>query len=199
MDIVKLRQINGLWNNIYPYLASQVMDTYKNDTGKVLEIGPFSGGISRELARLYPGLEIVIADNSPQVIKYLKEEVSNSGLSGRIDVRVTDPANLIFADGSFDLVICRGYLFFINFGEQLLREVYRVVKKDGLGYVGGGYGSGCPGELKDGIGEESRELNESLGRKHLSLQDIAKLVKGAGLESKCSIEEDGGVWLNIRK
>jgi hypothetical protein len=51
MDLRILKEVNDLWSGIYPYLASQVMEYYGRSHGDVLELGPFAGGISVELAR----------------------------------------------------------------------------------------------------------------------------------------------------
>ena len=60
---------------------------YRRDSGSVLELGPFSGDISSELTRLYSGLNITIADESPVVAEYLRKEISISGLSERIKIK----------------------------------------------------------------------------------------------------------------
>ena len=169
MDANDIKRVNSLWGKVYPYLASQVMDSYRRDSGSVLELGPFSGGISRELARLYPGLNITIADE----------------LSGD--------------DSQFDLIIFRGAFFFLNEKKNLLREVFRVLKAGGLAFVGGGYGKGIPQEIIDEIADESRELNEKLGRRWVSIEELEELIRKSGLTDHCQIEEEGGVWLVIRK
>ena len=46
MDLDLLKQVNRLWHRIYPYLADQIFEIYQRDFGKMLELGPFSGGIS---------------------------------------------------------------------------------------------------------------------------------------------------------
>ena len=58
-----------MWRKTYPYLVAQIMEGYRRDSGSVLELGPFSGGISLELARLYPGFDITIADESAEVVR----------------------------------------------------------------------------------------------------------------------------------
>lgn len=199
MDIDALKRVNSLWRKIYPYLAGQIMEGYRRDSGAVLELGPFSGGISLELARLYPGLDITIADESPAVVEYLRREISISGLSERIEVKKTDLNHLTFDDHQFDLVVFRGAFFFLNEKENLLREVFRVLKDEGMAYVGGGYGKGIPDELIDEIADESRELNDRLGRRRVSIEELEELIRKSGLTDNCKIEEEGGVWLVIRK
>ena len=61
MDLRILKEVNDLWSKIYPYLAAQVMEYYGKSYGDVLELGPFAGGISVELGRLHPGLNMTLA------------------------------------------------------------------------------------------------------------------------------------------
>jgi len=73
-----------------PYLVAQIMEYYQRDSGSVLELGPFSGGISLELARLYPKLEITIADESAEVVDLLKKKISTAGLAKHMVIEKTD-------------------------------------------------------------------------------------------------------------
>ena len=73
------------------------------------------------------------------------------------------------------------------------------MKDGGMAFVGGGYGKGVPQELVAEIADESRELNERLGRRRVSLEELEKMVRESDLTDNCKIEEEGGLWLNIRK
>ncbi len=195
MNIDDLKRVNSLWSNIYPYLASQIMEGYQRDSGSALELGPFSGGISRELTRAYPGLDVTIADESSAVVDYLRHEMS--GFSPSIKIRRTDLDHLVFEDSQFDLVIFRGAFFFLK--EDLLRQVFRVLKHGGMAFVGGGFGKGVPKELIDEIADESRRLNNRLGRRWVSIEELEEIVRKSNLADKCKIVEEGGVWLRITK
>lgn len=199
MNFDDLRRVNSLWKKIYPYLVSQIMESYQRDSGSVLELGPFSGGISLELTKLYPGLATTIAGESPEVVRYLEKEISASGLAPDIEVKKTDLNNLAFDDSQFDLVIFRGIFFFLNKKENLLQEIFRVLKEGGMAFVGGGYGKGVPQEIIDEIAGESRDLNERLGRRWVTIEELEELVRKSGLTDNCKIEDEGGVWLVIRK
>ncbi len=81
MNIADLKRVNDLWEKVYPYLASQIMGEYQRNSGSILELGPFSGGISREMMALYPEFKVTIAAESPDVIEYIGEEIEGFGLS----------------------------------------------------------------------------------------------------------------------
>ena len=78
MDLRVLKAVNDLWSRIYPYLASQVMEHYGRSNGDVLELGPFAGGISVELARRYPGLNSTIAARDSGIVEFLRKEIETA-------------------------------------------------------------------------------------------------------------------------
>jgi len=199
MDLRNLKRVNDLWSRIYPYLAIQVMEYYGRSHGEVLELGPFSGGISVELTRLHPGLNITIAAQDPGVVDYLRKEIEGAGLNRKMEVVWSELDNLVFADGLFDVVIFRGAYFFLDEEGKILREIYRILKEDGLAFIGGGYGKNTPQVLIDEIADESRDLNDRLGRKRVTEGEVTGMVNKAGLASQVKIEKEGGLWLLIQK
>jgi len=199
MDLRNLKRVNDLWSRIYPYLAIQVMEYYGRSHGEVLELGPFSGGISVELARLHPGLNITIAAQDPGVVDYLRKEIQGAGLNRKMEVDWSELDNLVFADCLFDVVIFRGAYFFLDEEGKILREIYRILKEDGLAFIGGGYGKNTPQALIDEIADESRDLNDRLGRRRVAEHEVANMVNKSGLTSHTRIEKEGGLWLVIQR
>ncbi len=199
MDANLLHRVNHLWEKVYPYLAAEIAELYGKDSGAMLELGPFSGGIARELARLRPGLDITIGDESPAVLTLLKQWLSPSPVSGKIHFSQTPLDHLSFAAGHFDLVIVRGLYFFLENRKDLLPEVYRVLRPEGLAVIGGGYGRRTPASVIDEIAEESRVLNEQLGRKRVTIEDLEDEVQKAGLSGCAEIITEGGLWIHVRR
>ena len=87
----------------------------------------------------------------------------------------------------------------MNEKKNLLQEVFRVLKDGGVGFIGGGFGKGTPKELIAEIADESRALNDRLGRRRVSIKELEEMVRKSELTDKCKIEENGGVWLIIKK
>ncbi|MDD2251575.1 MAG: class I SAM-dependent methyltransferase [Dehalococcoidales bacterium] len=199
MEKQDLIRVNQLWKNIYPYLVKQVMEAYSREEGEVLELGPFSGGISLNLARNYPSLRITIADERREMLAWFRNELESEGMADKIKIARTDLNRLDFASETCDLVIIRGAFFFLSENPYLLSEIYRVLTPGGIAVVGGGYGKDTPQELMDEIADESRVLNQRLGRKWLSIETLKEMVSQAGLEENTRIWEEGGVWLVISR
>ncbi len=199
MQIRDLKRVNALWRDIYPFLAAQAMELYGKREGDVLELGPFSGGIAIELASNYPGVNITIADERNEMLESFKSQVSECRLEKRIKVTQTNLDKLNFENETFNLVIFRGAFFFLPGTKTLLPEIYRVLKPGGLAFVGGGYGKDATKEAIEAIADESRILNDRLGRRRLSIEELQHLVDEAGMTPATRICEEGGVWLVINK
>ncbi|MEW6667622.1 MAG: class I SAM-dependent methyltransferase [Thermodesulfobacteriota bacterium] len=199
MDLRILKEVNDLWARIYPYLASQVIEYYGRSRGDVLELGPFAGGISVELARMHPGFNFTIAAQDSIVVDFLRKEVEGAVSGPKMEFKRTELDNLIFPDSVFDLAIFRGAYFFLDGEGRMIREIYRVLKKDGLAFVGGGYGKNTPQALIGEIAEKSRILNDRLGRKKVTVGDLKNVLNKSTLSGHARIETEGGLWLVIRK
>jgi ubiquinone/menaquinone biosynthesis C-methylase UbiE len=192
-----IKRINKLWEQVYPFLASVIMDEFGRHSGRVLEVGHFSGGLSMELARLYPNLDITITTWQSDEIIYLENELLDAGLADRIKVVQAGHDRFDFADEYFDLIICRGALFFLD--NKLLLESFRMLAKNGFAFIGGGYGRSTPQHVIDAIHDESHVLNQSLGKRWITRDTLEELLKETRLTDDCHIEEEGGLWLTIRK
>lgn len=199
MEIQDIIRVNQLWKNIYPYLVKQISETRNQQSGKVLELGPFSGGISFHLAQQYPLMEITIADEREEMLEWFGAETKARNLVNRINIVPSSLEKLDFASESFDLVIMRGAFFFLKDNAFLLGEIYRVLKPGGIALVGGGYGKNAPQSLIDEIADESRVLNDRLGRKWLSIEALKKIAEKNKLSDKTKIWEEGGVWLVVTR
>ena len=199
MDLKMLKDVNDLWSKIYPHLAAQVMEYYGQSSGDVLELGPFAGGISVELARLHPGLKITLAAQESGMVDFLRMEMEGAGLDRKIELECCELDNLAFESSLFDLVIFMGAYFFLDEESRVLREIYRVLKEGGIAFVGGGYGKNTPQALIDEIANTSRDLNDQLGRRRVTVGEVESMVKRAGLSDHARIEKEGGLWLVLNK
>jgi len=191
MDIQVVIRLNQLWRTIYPHLAQWISQWCPTKTGWVLELGPFSGGISRVLMIQLPDLKTVCLISQDKVARTVKNQFESSFET------VVGPLDSLPFGVFFDVVIFRGALFFLT--PAIIREIYRVLKPGAYGLLGGGYGPLTPTEEISEIAEESKRLNYRLGKKWISKGERKEMVKGAGMERCAQIIEDGGLWLLLKK
>lgn len=199
MDMVDLESVNRLWEKIYPGIADQVLEHFLKKDGDMLEWGPFSGGISFSLLQRCPDLRCCIAVEEEPLSRLMAVSIAEAGYKGKIRLEKSGLKPLVYGDAAFDLIVIRGAYFFLDSDGASLRELYRVLRPGGVGFVGGGYGKSTAPELIDEIAEESRILNDRLGRIRVTVPGLTEMIGRSGLAGRIQIVEEGGLWLLIRK
>ncbi len=58
---------DDLWCEAYPYLAAQAVAAYGRVSGRVLELGPFSGGISIDWKGAVPAMVFTLVTTMPNI------------------------------------------------------------------------------------------------------------------------------------
>ncbi len=191
MDVQLLAHLNKLWKPIYPYLARWTGEWCQKERGWILELGPFSGGISDDLMTLFPHLRATCLVSQYEVATTIKKQFESN-----LEIAVGSLEALPF-EASFNMAIFRGAFFFLT--PEMIREAYRVLKPGACALVGGGYGPLTPPEEIAKIAEESKSLNDRLGKKWISKRGLEDMVKEAGMEGCSQIIEEGGLWLLLKK
>jgi SAM-dependent methyltransferase len=191
MDSALIRRLNDLWRPIYPYLAEWLSQWCPAKPSRILELGPFSGGISTELGSLFKNMGTVCLMSQGTAAQTIKEQFTSN-----IQILVGSLEQLPFV-ASFDLAVFRGAFFFLN--PKMIKEAYRVLKPAGRALLGGGYGPLTPHWEIERIAEESKRLNYQLGKKWISKEELELMVKDAGLQEESHILQEGGLWLLIKK
>jgi SAM-dependent methyltransferase len=191
MDIQMIARLNVLWRSIYPYLAEWIGRWCPKGSGWILELGPFSGGISEALGA-------ISRDLKPLCLTSQKEAARNLGtqFDSNLGVVIGSLEALPF-ETPFDMIISRGAFFFLT--TEMIRETYRVLKPGASALLGGGYGPLTPPEEIAKIAEESKILNDRLGKKWISRAELEVMARDAGMEERGQILEEGGLWLLLRK
>ena len=189
MDPELITRLNTLWEPIYPHLARWIESWIPENTGHILEIGPFSGGIIAALLQRHPTVQGLIALEEASVAQTVLKSF------GRFCPILLSPLAHLPLLPTFSLVVCRGAFFFLN--PDIIKESSRILKPGGYALLGGGYGPGTPSDIISPIAEESKDLNYRLGKKRLSRKNLEKMASEAGLETRSTIIEKGGLWLLI--
>jgi len=197
MDIL-IEELNLLWEPIRPYLARQIEELYSRRDGHVLEIGPFSGLIF-SLAQRNVGRTFSIAAFPQATIPLYQQEAQKLGLEERVRVVESDSSLINIAEGSVDLAIFRGALFFPGLFHVDFGAIYRTLSTRGIAFVGGGFGKYTPSELINQIGKRSEQLNATMGRVRVTVERVRDQMRSGRLEEKCEITTEGGLWVKMKK
>ena len=191
-------ELNLLWEPVRPFLAKQVEKLYGRRDGHILEIGPFSGLIF-SLAQKNVVWTFAIAAFPQATIPLFQQEAKKLGLEDRVRVIESDSSLINITDGSVDLVIFRGALFFPTLFQVDFGAIYRTLSKSGIAFVGGGFGKYTPAEIIDKIAKRSEQLNAAMGRVRVTVESVRDQLRSRHLEEKCEITTEGGLWVVMRK
>ncbi len=193
-----IREIDVLWEPIYPYLARYIKELYGQREGEVLEIGPFSGVIF-SVMKEGVGNRFVIASFPSGMAAFFLEQAGKAGAAEKIEVVETDPSLSDIEEETVDLAIFRGAFFFPSLFNADLGAIYRVLKPGGLALVGGGFGKYTPNSVILNLGKRSRELNLDIGKVEVSEQMLRQLIAQSRLAAHAQVIDEGGLWVLIKK
>ena len=102
----------------------------------LLEIGCGGGVFLKEA--LKSGCKAVAIDHSPEMVKLAKENNRNSIVTGKLEILYGNAEYLPFDKQKFTCVVMTGVFQFIQNPEVLLKEILRVLDKNGRLYIFGG-------------------------------------------------------------
>ncbi len=184
---------------IYPVIAAEILKKTGISKGKCLDMGTGPGYLGLEIARI-TSLEVWLADISPEMLAYAQQNIMNRKLDRQVHTVWADVHQLPFADESIDLVVSRGSVFFWDDLHRAFSEIYRVLKPNGMTYIGGGFGSE---KLKRDIERKMRELDEKWELKakkrleHPIGNDYAAVLHNLNISGEIMLAN--GIWIIIRK
>jgi hypothetical protein len=193
-----IKEINSLWKPVYPHLARQIHDLYGRRNGTILEMGPFCGV-------LFALQEEQIGDSFRMALfprgmkEAFQEEIERRELGNRVSLIETDPFLNGVEENRFDLVIFRGAFFFPSLFQVHFPKIDRILKPEGMAFIGGGFGRYTPETVIKTIGKKSRELNLAIGKVEMSEDRLKKEIAKTAIKGTLEVTTDGGLWVVMRK
>ncbi|MBE7555989.1 MAG: class I SAM-dependent methyltransferase [Anaerolineales bacterium] len=134
--------MDGFIATWYAKITQKDMEEFKNNAklvasqlsegSTILEVAPGPGYLAIELAKLGP-YKIVGLDISKKFVEIAQMKAQDAGVV--VDFRQGNVAEMPFAEGTFDFIICKSA--FKNFAEPIvaLDEMYRVLKDGGKALI----------------------------------------------------------------
>ncbi len=193
-----LKELHTLWEPVYPHLIKQIHELYSRSDGNILEIGPFCGMVFF-LQTEKMGNSFWIATFPKGMRDFFHQEAKKRKLEDKIEIVETDSSLKGIKGSSIDLAIFRGAFFFPSLFRVNLSAIYRVLRPNGIAFVGGGFGKYTPNRVIEKIGKRSRDLNLQLGKMEITEDDLRQRIKANNLEGKAKILSEGGLWVVMRK
>ena len=127
----------------YPHNVADMLRYCKPQKGFWVDLGAGRGQVAIPLIKATDNAVVMIDPDAEAMQKGL-QTARDEGLQGRLAAVVGVAEKLPLPDGSVDLLVSRGSIFFWDDPAQGLREVYRVLRPGAKAMIGGGAGSGYP-------------------------------------------------------
>ncbi len=198
VNLNPIQEIYHLWEPVYPYLSQQILEFYNRQDGNILEIGPFSGVIFN-LQKRNIGSSFLIATFPPGMGNFFQGEAIKQKVNDKIGVIETDPALTGIEENSVDLAIFRGAFFFPSLFKVNFSVIYRILKTNGIAFIGGGFGKFTPDSVIKDIGKRSRELNLQIGKIEINEDRLWEDIQAEIMEGEMEVISEGGLWVLMRK
>ncbi len=192
---------NEVFAPIYPVIARQILDRCQVSEGLCVDLGCGPANLAIALAKI-TALNFCAMDFSPQILDLGRMNIIGEGLADRVAAVAGDVHRMPLADGVASLIISRGSMRFWRNRPAAFREMRRVLRPGGRGYVGGGLGSR---ELAEEINREMIRRGADWNNKPITnfrkkdTAEWAEIMGKAGFTRYELIRDDSGSWICFEK
>lgn len=182
---------------IYPYLIQDLKENYNHsfENKSILEIGVGPGHLFEQVIKCNFRTSIGIDISNDMLDRARKRcNLYNNDL-----LKNASAENLPFKNNEFDIVLSRGSVFFWDNLNICFKEIFRVLKKDGLAFIGGGYGLSTPDNIIDDIFEYYKTRDSKKEKPKLDPWECANMMNNIGGYCEVLMKKKHGFWLKWNK
>jgi len=202
MDLLEAKRFDKkVKENFMPAIIStvkQIIEDYGILEGICVDVGCGTAVFAIELCK-HSKLKIYALEKEKAIREVARMNIKKEQLTDKIIPVLGDAHDLPFKSEFADFIISRGSYHCWKDRAKVFKEIYRVLKKGGIGFVGGGFGRYVTEE----------ELNKMKALRDRSLKDGAKAYSSpdklreaiykAGITNFRIIYERAGIWAELKK
>jgi len=178
--------------------AKQIIEDYDILQGTCVDVGSGTAVFAIELCRR-SNLKIYALEKVKAIYGVARINIKNEGLSDRIIPMLGDVLDLPFENEFADLIISRGSYHCWEDKVLAFQEIYRIMKKGGVGFVGGGFGRYITKKELDRMTSlRDRSLKDD-AKAYSSPNKIKEIIHKAGISDFHVIYDRSGLWAELRK
>lgn len=190
---------------VYPIIADQIIEHTGITSGLCLDAGCGSGYLGAAVA-CKTALRLIYLDQSLEMLELCERTIDENGLRSRAGLLPGDIGSIALPDGSVDLIISRGSIFFWEDLPLAFREMHRVLAPGGKTFVGGGFGTSALSESirnqmaarNQGKDQFGQKMRTNLGPE--MRQRFAEGLKKADIDTFTILQNENiGLWIVMEK
>jgi len=202
MDLLEAKRFDKkVKENFMPAIistAKQIIEDYDVLQGVCVDVGCGTAVFAIELCR-HSKLKIYALEKEKAINEVAHLNIEKEQLTDRIIPILGDAHDLPFEDEFADFVISRGSYHCWGDKVRVFKEIYRVLKKGGIGFVGGGFGRYVTEEELNRMKSlRDRSLKEGANA-YSSPDKLREIIYKAGISDFRIIYDKAGLWAEIRK
>lgn len=192
---------DGPFYPIYPVIAEQIIDKTCITSGKCLDIGSGGGHLGLSLAKI-TDMEVTLMDKLDDALDIACTRALEWGVSDRASMLLADVQSIPLDDGSVDLCVSRGSVWFWGDQAKGFSEVYRVLTNGGKAYIGGGFGTK---ELKEEVDRKMKERNREWPKSREkfvegnTVEHFTGILNSIGISNFEITDDEKGIWVVFEK
>ena len=202
MDISKAQLFDKqVKENFMPAIVStakQVIEDYGILEGVCVDVGCGTAVFAVELCRR-SNLKIYAVEKEKAIYEVARMNIEKEGLADRIIPMLGDAHDLPFENEFADLIISRGSYHCWKDKVLVFKEIYRILRRDGTGFVGGGFGRYITQkELDRMTALRDRSLKDD-SKAYSSPNEMEEIIHKAGISDFHIIYDRSGLWAELKK
>ena len=207
-----VKAASGILSPVYEPLAEHIVGEFQltEQEGVGIDVGSGPGTLIIELAKR-TRLHWINADINPHFFPGFLKLGEDAGVGGRVSAIFADAQALPFRDNYADVIVSRGTLQFWKDKRRAFSEIYRVLKPNGIAFIGRGFSDNLPVDIARRIRaaqhKEDREesvLEYSVAETESEMHHIMKSleIESYRIHIPKPPGSDGlnyGIWIEVRK
>jgi ubiquinone/menaquinone biosynthesis C-methylase UbiE len=202
MDTSKAKRFDSMVKrNFMPAIHStvkQIIEDYGILKGVCVDVGCGTAVFAIELSKS-SGLRIFALEKEKAIYEVALTNIKKENLVNKVIPILGDAHDLPFDDGFANFVISRGAYHCWKDKVQVFREIYRVLKERGIGFVGGGFGRYVTDkELRRMKSLRARSLQEDR-KAYSSAESLKEVIHRANISNFRILPDKAGFWAEIKK
>jgi len=192
---------NEVFAPVYPVIAGLIVERCAVKQGMCVDVGSGAANLAVALTKITDFTTLAM-DFSSHIFPLAIENIDSAELTDRIKLIAGDVHRIPLLDNTAELVVSRGSMRFWKNKPAAFREIKRILKPGGKGFVGGGVGSA---ELDKEIGQKMSLFNKRTSKRpkyKYQMNDIPyfiEVMKKAGFDRFEIINNDSGFWIYMEK
>ncbi len=188
--------INRTHVPIYPLIANQIIRKFNITEGTAIDVGAGPASLSIAMARI-THLDIYAMDISREMLEIAQKSIEKNSLKKRITLITGDVNQMPFQDEFAELIFSRGSMFFWKDLPTSFKEIYRVLKPGGAGYIGGFGSAALRRKVKEEFKRKDGKSYQNPPKIQVDALEIAVLE--AGIADYLLINDESGLWVLFEK